>query len=135
MKSYGSKSMSPVGKDAFISPSTRTVVVADSGSASVTMYGPIGLNVSLFLQRQNVRSTLCQPRALTSFPIVQPNTAALASSLVQCLTVLPMTATSSPSATSGSAQSAGRTIGSRCPIRALLARYPISGRVGTVCPP
>ena len=46
-----------------------------------------------------------------------------------------MTATSSPSATSGSSQSAGRTIGDRCPVSALFARYPISGLVGTSCPP
>ena len=70
--------MSPVGKDDFTSPSTAMVVVEASGSASVTIHGPIGLNVSLFLQRQNVRSDRCQPRALTSLPIVQPNTAAFA---------------------------------------------------------
>ena len=132
MRSYGSKSMSPVGKEARTSPSTRTVVVADSGSAPHTMNGPIGLNVSLFLHRQKVRSDRCQPRALTSFPIVQPSTAAVASARVQCLTGFPITVTSSPSATSGSSQSDGRTIGERCPVSALLARYPTSARSGAV---
>jgi hypothetical protein len=70
--------MSPVRKDACTVPSTVMVVVDASGSASVTIHGPIGLNVSLFLHRQNVRSDRCQTRALTSLPIVQPNTAAFA---------------------------------------------------------
>ena len=99
------------------------------------MNGPIGLNVSLFLHRQNVRSERCQPRADTSFPIVQPKTASRASATDACRTGRPMTATSSPSATSGSAQSDGRTIGDRCPVSALFARYPTSGRSGTACPP
>ena len=127
--------MSPVGNDAFTSPSTRIVVVAASGSTSVTIHGPIGLNVSLFLHRQKVRSVRCQPRALTSFPIVQPKIPSRASSGVACRSGRPMTATSSPSATSGSSQSAGRTIGDWCPVSALFARYPISGRSGTSCPP
>jgi hypothetical protein len=87
------------------------------------------------LHRQNVRSDFCQPRALTSFPIVQPRIALRASPGVACRIGAPMTATSSPSATSGSSQSDGRTIGDRCPVSALFARYPISGLAGTSCPP
>src|SRR3546814_4681746 len=43
---------------------------------------PMGLNVSLFLLRQNVRSWCCQVRALTSLPMVQPKTDLRASSYV-----------------------------------------------------
>ena len=62
------------------------MVVAASGSHSsaVTMNGPIGLNVSLFLHRQKVRSVRCQPRTLTSFPIVQPKIPARASAELAC---------------------------------------------------
>ena len=48
MNSSGSKSMSPVGKAAATVPSTRTVVVAASGSAPVTMPGqPAGVDQGL----------------------------------------------------------------------------------------
>ena len=41
-----------------------------AGSRSVTIHGPIGLNVSVFLPRHNVRSPCCHVRSLTSLPIV-----------------------------------------------------------------
>ena len=63
-------SMSSVRKRVVTSPLRRTVVSAASRSTSVSIHGPIGLKVSVFLPRQNVRSAACQVRSLTSLPIV-----------------------------------------------------------------
>src|SRR5579884_458950 len=98
MKSNGSKIMSAVAKLLRCSPSTVTLVVAPARSKSVAIHGPIGLNVSAFFARQNVRSAFCQVRALTSLPIVQPNTASRASSRELRRRRFPMTATTSGSA-------------------------------------
>lgn len=122
MWSKGSKTMSPVGNRARTSPLTRRVVVWASASTSVSIQGPIGLKVSLFLLRHRVRSSCCQARALTSLPIVQPKTASCASWRVAYRRVRPMTATSSGSASNRPRTPWGFTIAVRWPVSALLAR-------------
>ena len=82
----------------------------------------MGLNVSLFLLRQNERSERCHSRALTSLPIVQPNTDSCASARDALRTRRPMTATTSPSASKRPVTSGGTSMGSPCPIKALFAR-------------
>ena len=122
MKSHGSNTMSPVANSARASPLTRTVVVWAIGSTSVSIQGPIGLNVSLFLLRQNERSARCHSRALTSLPMVQPNTDSWASARDALRTRRPMTATTSPSASKRPVTSGGTSIAWPCPTSALLAR-------------
>ena len=48
----------------------RTTVSAAWRSNAVSIHGPIGLKVSVFFARQNVRSDFCQRRSLTSLPMV-----------------------------------------------------------------
>src|SRR3977135_2271407 len=67
------KIMSLVRKGPVPLPFTFTTVSMVSRSTSVSIQGPIGLNVSAFLARHSPRSAFCQLRSLTSFPIVLPN--------------------------------------------------------------
>jgi hypothetical protein len=53
-----------------VRPFMRTSIVWLVGSMPSTMYGPIGLKVSLFFARQSVRSPFCQARSLMSLPSV-----------------------------------------------------------------
>ena len=122
MKSQGSNTMSPVANSARVSPLTRTVVVWTNGSTSVSIQGPIGLNVSLFLLRQKDRSACCHSRALTSLPIVQPNTDSWASARDALRSRRPRTATTSPSASKRPVTSGGTSMASPCPTKALFAR-------------
>ena len=69
----------------------------ESRSASVSIQGPMGLKVSVFLARHMVRSEACQVRSLTSLPTVYPSTQERASSSERFLACLPITTTSSPS--------------------------------------
>jgi hypothetical protein len=64
------KIMFPVLNCVATRPFTRTIVCIVSRSTSVSIHGPMGLKVSLFLQRQNVRSICCHVRSLKSFPMV-----------------------------------------------------------------
>ena len=117
-------SMSPVRNRLVTRPFTRTVVSIASSSPSpipVTIYGPIGLNVSVFFERQNVRSDFCQARSLTSLPIVKPSTQDSASDSDRCLARLPITTASSPSYCTFVAPR-GITTGSSCATIALTAR-------------
>ena len=122
MKSHGSKTMSPVANSACTAPLTRTVVVWTMGSTPVSIHGPMGLKVSLFLLRQNDRSQRCHSRALTSLPIVQPNTDSCASARDALRKRRPRTATTSPSASKRPVTSGGTRIDSPCPINALFDR-------------
>ncbi|MNT64999.1 hypothetical protein D3C71_1356120 [compost metagenome] len=70
MKASTPNSISLVPKRVVSLPFTLTTVSMRSRSAPVSIQGPIGLKVSLFLARQNVRSEACQFRSLTSLPIV-----------------------------------------------------------------
>src|SRR6185437_9231323 len=51
-------------------PLTLMMVSALSRSTSVSIQGPIGLKVSVFLARQSPRSAFCQVRSDTSLPMV-----------------------------------------------------------------
>ena len=51
-------------------PLTRTSITWFIGSMPETIFGPIGLKVSLFFARHSVRSLRCQVRSLMSLPSV-----------------------------------------------------------------
>src|SRR4029077_1304810 len=97
MNSLMPKIMSLVWKRLLSLPFRRTTVSILSRSTEVSIHGPIGLNVSAFLDRHNPRSAFCQVRSLTSLPMVKPNTHDIPSRSVKCFAFLPMTTTSSPS--------------------------------------
>ncbi len=63
-------SMALVAKRVVSTPLTRTRVSRASRSTSVSIHGPMGLNVSVFLARHSVRSDFCQARSLTSLPML-----------------------------------------------------------------
>ncbi len=86
------------------------------------MNGPIGLKVSALFARQSVRSVFCQPRSLTSLPSVYPFTQSRAFFSVRFFAVLPITATNSPSYSTGPGESAGMTISAPVGISAAAER-------------
>jgi len=64
------KIMSLVRKRPVSLPLTRITVSILSRLTSVSIHGPIGLNVSAFLERHSPRSAFCQLRSETSLPMV-----------------------------------------------------------------
>src|SRR3954468_4471544 len=64
------KIMSLVRKWPVSLPFTFMMVSILSRSTSVSIHGPIGLNVSAFLARHSPRSAFCHVRSLTSLPMV-----------------------------------------------------------------
>ena len=51
-------------------PWAFAIVSNPSRSTSVSIHGPMGLKVSVFLERHKVPSIACQLRSLTSLPMV-----------------------------------------------------------------
>ena len=98
---------------------TRTWISWLLGSSSVSIAGPIGLDVSAFLPRHMVRSENCQARSLRSLPSVYPSTQLKASSFDRFFALRPMTATNSPSNWTGPTASDGMTMVSPLAISAL----------------
>src|SRR3984893_15567342 len=85
MKAAGPKIMLLVLKRNLSPPLPRMLLCAASRSKSVSIHGPIGLKVSVFLARHMVRSPDCQVRSLMSLPIVQPSTHDSAAFSERCL--------------------------------------------------
>src|SRR5579871_4624026 len=70
MNTLTPKIISLVWKRLLSLPLTRTMVSILSRSTDVSIHGPIGLKVSVFLARHRPRSAFCQVRSLTSLPMV-----------------------------------------------------------------